>query len=75
MTMESDDIDAYLRVVGRDGNTLEPDDDSGSGTNARAEFEAPYTGEYFVIATSYGSGDTGSYGVPVGCEVRKAAWD
>ena len=63
VTMESDDVDAYVRVVGRDGNTLESDDDSGSETNARAEFEAPYTGEYFVIATSYGSGDTGSYGV------------
>ena len=63
VTMESDDVDAFLRVVGRDGSTLESDDDSGSGTNARVEFEAPYTGEYFVIATSYGSGDTGSYGV------------
>ena len=30
VTMESDDVDAYLRVVGRDGNTLESDDDSGS---------------------------------------------
>ena len=40
VTMESDDVDAYLRVVGRDGNTLESDDDSGSGMNARAEFEA-----------------------------------
>ena len=50
-------------AVGRDGNTLESDDDSGSGTNARAEFEAPYAGEYFVIGTTYGSGDTGSYGV------------
>ena len=44
-TMESDDVDAYLEVVGRDGNTLESDDDSGSGTNARIGFGAPYTGE------------------------------
>ena len=64
--MESDDIDAYLEVVGRDGNTLESDDDSGSGTNARIEFNAPYAGEYWVVATSYGSGDTGGYRVRVG---------
>ena len=68
VTMDSDDVDAYLRVIGRDDTTLASDDDSGSGTNARIEFEAPYSGQYSVIASSYGygSGDTGSYRVRVG---------
>ena len=52
-------MDAYLRVVGRDGNTLESDDDSGSGMNARAEFEAPVYRRVLRHRTTYGSAAPG----------------
>ncbi len=57
--MDSDELDAYLRVLGRDGATIATDDDGGSETNARVEFRAPYAGGYFVIVTSFGAEETG----------------
>ena len=63
--MESDDVDAYLTVFRTDGTPVATDDDSGSGSNARVEFRAVSAGEYFVIATSYGVGETGGYRVRV----------
>ena len=59
--MESDDVDAYLRVLRQDGTTVATDDDGGSGSNARVEFRAPYAGDYLVIGTSYETGETGTY--------------
>ncbi len=59
--MESDDVDAYLRVLRKDGTPVATDDDGGSGSNARVEFRAPYAGEYLVIGTSYETGETGTY--------------
>ena len=64
--MESDDVDAYLRVLRKDGTPVVTDDDGGSGSNARVEFRAVYAGEYLVIATSYQEGETGAYRVRVG---------
>ncbi len=63
--MESEDLDAYLRVFRKDGTPVVTDDDGGSGSNARAEFRAVYAGDYFVIATSYGERETGAYRVRV----------
>ena len=63
--MESDDVDAYLRVLRKDGTPVATDDDGGSGSNARVEFRAVYAGDYLVIATSYEEGETGGYGVGV----------
>ena len=63
--MESDDVDAYLRVLRNDGTTIATNDDGGSGSNARVEFQAPQAGYYLVIATSYEAGETGGYGVTV----------
>ena len=59
--MESDDVDAYLRVLRNDGTAVASDDDGGSGSNARVEFRAVYAGDYLVIATSYEAGETGAY--------------
>ena len=64
--MESDDVDAYLRVLRKDGTPVATDDDGGSGSNARVEFRAVYAGDYLVIVTSYEAGETGGYGVGVG---------
>ena len=63
--MESDDVDAYLRVLRKDGTPVATDDDGGSGSNARVEFRAVYAGDYLVIARSYEAGETGSYRVRV----------
>ena len=63
--MESDDMDAYLRVLRDDGTQIATNDDGGSGSNARLEFRAPYAGDYIVIATSYEAGKVGSYRVRV----------
>ena len=61
VTMESDDVDSYLRVLHNDGTRVATDDDGGSGSNARVEFQAAYTGDFLVIATSFETGETGSY--------------
>lgn len=63
--MESDDVDAYLRVLRTDGTQIATNDDGGSGSNARVEFLAPTAGDHLVIATSYEAGETGEYRVRV----------
>ena len=63
--MESDDVDAYLRVLRKDGTMIAYDDDGGSGSNARVEFQATYAGDYLVIAASFEAGETGGYWVGV----------
>ena len=63
--MESDDVDAYLRVLRNDGTPVATDDDGGSGSNARVEFRAVYAGDYLVIAASLWAGETGGYRVRV----------
>ncbi len=60
--MESDDVDAYLRVLRKDGTPVAADDDGGSGSNARVEFRAVYAGEYLVVALSFGEEETGGIG-------------
>ena len=60
--MESDDVDAYLRVLRKDGTPIATEDDGGSGSNARVEFRAVYPGDYLVIVTSYVAGETGGMG-------------
>lgn len=63
--IESDDVDAYLRVLRNDGTSIAVDDDGGSGSNARVEFRAEYAGEYLVVATSFEAGEVGGYRVRV----------
>ena len=59
--MESEEIDAYLLVLGDDGTEVARDDDGGTGLNARLDFLAPATGQYTILATSAGSGQSGRY--------------
>ena len=63
--MDSDDVDAYLRVLRYDGTTIATNDDGGSGSNARVEIQASQAGDYLVIATSCESGEIGAYRVRV----------
>lgn len=73
--MESDDVDAYLRVLRRDSAVIATDDDGGSGSNARVEFRAPHAGKYLVIATSYEVGEVGGHRVGMSDGVEIAVDD
>ncbi len=61
ITMESGELDAYLLLEGQDGAVVAQDDDGGSGSNARIDIRVPEAGLYLVIASSYGSSETGTY--------------
>ncbi len=64
--MESDDVDAYLRVLRNDGTSIATDDDGGSGSNARVEFQAVYAGDYLLVATSFETAETGRHVTSMG---------
>ena len=53
-------LDPYLRLEDPDGKEVAKDDDSGGELQARIRFECKRAGEYRVIATSFGDGQTGS---------------
>ena len=56
--------DPYMRIRDSAGNSLIPDDDSGSGLNARIiDFTASYTGIYYISAGSSTASGTGTYTV------------
>src|SRR5262245_2914664 len=64
-------LDTYLYLFAPDGSLVAENDDivPGVETNSRipvtsgAFFTLPQTGSYTIVATSYGSGDTGQYSV------------
>lgn len=60
----SDDFDAFLYVgsgLGDDFNELAYNDDGGGNLNALLEFVLPYSGEFTIIATAFGSYAEGTY--------------
>lgn len=59
--LTSRDFDAYLLVIGPDGNLIAKDSDSGTGNNARISTELPTTGVYTVIVTTFMPQEIGSY--------------
>ena len=61
VTMESEQVDAYLLVLQDDGTEVASDDDRGEGRNARVEFRVSATGQYTILATSALSEETGRY--------------
>ena len=61
VTLESDEVDAYLLVLREDGTEVASDDDGGDGRNARVEFRVPATGRYTILATSAIAEETGRY--------------
>jgi hypothetical protein len=67
--LESNDFDAYLRILDAGGKQLAEDDDSGDGLNARIRFTAPRDGNYQIVATRYGSGQ-GNYLLKIRTEDR-----
>jgi hypothetical protein len=63
--LRSDDFDTYLYLVGP--GLMEPmsDDDGGEGTNSQITVTLPDTGTYRIIASPYGSDDTGAFTLSV----------
>ena len=61
ITMDSDDVDAYLVVLQDDGTEVARDDDGGTDYNARVAFRAPATAQYTIVAASLFSEQTGRY--------------
>ena len=67
VAMDSDDVDAYLMVVGVDRTILASDDDGGEGSNALLQYVAPSSGVYFIVARSFGNRpESGSYTLRLG---------
>ena len=64
LTMRSRDFDTYLtvgRMNGREMEILVRDDDSGGGTDSRAEFTVDRAGPIYIAANALSEGMTGSY--------------
>ncbi|NDV47197.1 hypothetical protein D0T49_09085 [Paludibacter sp. 221] len=60
----SDDVDAYLYLYCKDGESysyVNHDDDGGNNSDSKLTFEATDAGTYYIIATTYSSFDTGSF--------------
>ena len=66
ITMESEEVDAYLLVLREDGTEVASDDYGGDELNARVDFRVPATGQYTVLATSAFAEETGRYTIRVG---------
>ena len=65
ISLTSGDFDTYLYLLDANGNVIDQNDDSGSGTDSRIPIDGgvitlPYTGEYFIGANSYDP-STGNY--------------
>ncbi len=65
LTVASDDFDTYLMVRGPEDFSQDNDDASESDHNASVSFNAPATGDYRAIVTSYEAGETGAYTLDV----------
>ena len=64
--MESQEVDSYLVVARDDGTVIVSDDDGGSGTHARVDFQVPVTGQYQVRARGYDENAAGPFVLWVG---------
>jgi hypothetical protein len=63
--VRSDDFDAYLYVVGPGLTEPLSNDDGGDGTNSQLTMTLPGTGTYRIIASAYGSDDSGDFTLSV----------
>ena len=59
--LTSDEFDSYLILRGPGGAGFENDDGEPGNSNSHITATLPATGEYMVLATSYGPGEAGSY--------------
>jgi hypothetical protein len=59
--VSSPDFDTYVEVLDDEGDSIDSDDDSGTGSNSVLLFIAPASGTYDVSVRSYSGDATGSY--------------
>ncbi|NLG69271.1 MAG: hypothetical protein GX496_06870 [Firmicutes bacterium] len=55
------EFDAYLLLVGPQGDVVAEDDASGGGRDARIIYTFPSSGQYLLVVNSYSAGETGRY--------------
>lgn len=65
ITLESDDFDTFLYLLGPGITSPMSDDDSGGELNARLTVTFPETGTYVVVASSAMPGATGAFRLSV----------
>ncbi len=65
MSRADGDLDSFLSVLDANLSPLVSDDDSGTGQDARIDrFTLPATGVYYLAATRFSAGDSGTPGNP-----------
>jgi hypothetical protein len=62
--LESDDFDTYLYIAGPEIRDLS-DDDSGDGTNSQITVRFAQTATYFIVVSSFGGNEVGSFTLTV----------
>ncbi len=60
-------VDTYMVLIDPSGMEEEYDDDGGDGTNSRISMALSSTGTYTIEATTYYSGETGSFDLSLRC--------
>lgn len=55
LTMQAtgEDLDAYLVIIGPDGERVAENDDDGNSTNSSIQLHLPQTGTYIIVATRF----------------------
>ena len=59
--LESDAFDAYVELRSANGNLILSNDNGFGGTNAQIVTTLPFTGDFYLVATSLSAGANGSY--------------
>ena len=59
--MKSKDVDSYLRLEDPNGKEVAKDDDGGGFPDAKIVYTADETGEFKIIATTFGGNSTGKF--------------
>lgn len=59
--MISTQFDTWLRLEDANGNEIQEDDDSGGNLNSRIVYTPTKTGDFRIVATTFGAGAVGMY--------------
>lgn len=68
--LKSDEFDPYVEIYDEDGHSMDKDDDSGSGNNAKARFTASFNKYYKIIVTTHDAAEKGYYTLTVSKELQ-----
>lgn len=58
VAMRSTEVDSFLTLIGPD-QSLHDDDQSGGGSDAQVEIDAPLAGRWLIVATTFAPDETG----------------